>query len=217
MVEDTENSKQVEETVTKSAEAEEVEKTEVAETQRVDTEKAFHDSVKSSLETLTEVVQSVAETQKGVGDAIDGIDGRLKALETPTDLPLSPKGTAGGDSVGAKVKVPRGSGQYTPQQGIQAGLDDDRSGSDKPKTDPSGLRMEQKTETELIEKSEHSFTTETPRPNAAAETVEKSYQTDFSPILKDAREAGFEGLSSVAQNILSGKYYKPSDDEVRGF
>ena len=72
-------------------------------------------------------------------------------------------------------------------------------------------------DTELIEKSEHSFTTETPRPNAAAETVEKSYQKDFSPILKDAREAGFEGLSSVAQNILSGKYYKPSDDEVRGF
>jgi len=214
MVEDTENSKQVEETVTKSAEAEEVEKTEVAETQRVDTEKAFHDSVKSSLETLTEVVQSVAETQKGVGDAIDGIDGRLKALETPSDLPLTPRGTAGGDDVGAKVTVPRD--PYP--QGTQAGLDDDRSGADKPASDKGGLKMQKKSDdTELIEKSEHSFTTETPRPNAAAETVEKSYQQDFSPILKDAREAGFEGLSSVAQNILSGKYYKPSDDEVRGF
>ena len=72
-------------------------------------------------------------------------------------------------------------------------------------------------DTEIVEKSEHNFTTETPRPNASPETVEKSYQTDFSPILKDAREAGHEGLSKVAQNILSGKYYKPSDDEVRGF
>ena len=102
MVQDTENSEQVEETITKSAEAEEVETT-----QRVSTEKAFHDSVKSSLDTLTEVIQSVAETQKGVSDSIDGIDNRLKALETPSDLPLSPRGTAGGDDVGAKVTVPR--------------------------------------------------------------------------------------------------------------
>ena len=86
MVQDTENSEQVEETVTKSAEAEEVEKTE---NQRVDTEKAFHDTVKSSLETLTEVIQSVAETQKGVSDSIDTFDERLKALETPSDLPLA--------------------------------------------------------------------------------------------------------------------------------
>jgi hypothetical protein len=211
MVQDTENSEQVEETITKSAEAEEVETT-----QRVSTEKAFHDSVKSSLDTLTEVIQSVAETQKGVSDSIDGIDNRLKALETPSDLPLSPRGTAGGDDVGAKVTVPRD--PYP--QGTQAGLDDDRSGGDKPVSDKGGLKMQKKSEpedTELLEKSEHNFTTETPRPNASPETVEKSYQKDFSPILKDAREAGFEGLSKVAQNILGGKYYKPSDDEVRGF
>jgi hypothetical protein len=211
MVQDTENSEQVEETVTKSAEAEEVEKTE---NQRVDTEKAFQDTVKSSLETLTEVIQSVAETQKGVSDSIDTFDERLKALETPSDLPLAPRGTAGGDDVGAKVTVPRD--PYP--QGTQAGLDDDRSGRDKPVSDKGGLKMQKKSDdTEIVEKSEHSFTTETPRPNASPETVEKSYQTDFSPILKDAREAGHEGLSKVAQNILSGKYYKPSDDEVRGF
>ena len=209
MVEKTENSEQVEETITKSAEAEEVETT-----QRVSTEKAFHDSVKSSLDTLTEVIQSVAETQKGVSDSIDGIDNRLKALETPSDLPLSPRGTAGGDDVGAKVTVPRD--PYP--QGTQAGLDDDRSGADKPASDKGGLKMQKKSDdTELIEKSEHSFTTETPRPNASPETVEKSYQQDFSPILKDARESGYEGISKVAQNILAGKYYKPSDDEVRGF
>jgi adenylosuccinate synthase len=48
------------------------------------------------------------------------------------------------------------------------------------------------------------------------ETVDKSIK-DSSLILKDARAEGFEGLSSVARNILNGKYYVPSDDEVRGF
>ena len=46
--------------------------------------------------------------------------------------------------------------------------------------------------------------------------VEKSGK-DFSPILKDARSEGYEGLSKVAQDILAGKYYKPSEEEVRGF
>lgn len=197
---------------------EQVEATEVAKSddavQRVETEKSFQETVKSGFDTLTDVVQSIAESQKATQEVLGGLDNRLKALETPSDLPLTPKGTAAGDDVGAKVTVPKD--PYP--QGVQAGLDDDRNGEGKPASDKGGLKMQKKSDdTELIEKSEHSFTTETPRPNAAAETVEKSYQKDFSPILKDAREAGFEGLSSVAQNILSGKYYKPSDDEVRGF
>ena len=68
--------------------------------------------------------------------------------------------------------------------------------------------------TTLVQKSEHTFSTETPRPNAAIETLEKSGGQDFSPILKDARAGGYEGLSQVARQILSGKYYKPSSDEV---
>ena len=195
-------------------EATEVAKSDDAEVQRVETEKSFQETVKSGFDTLTDVVQSIAESQKATQEVLGGLDNRLKALETPSDLPLTPKGTAAGDDVGAKVTVPKD--PYP--QGTQAGLDDDRNGEGKPISDKGGLKMQKKSDdTELIEKSEHSFTTETPRPNAAAETVEKSYQQDFSPILKDAREAGFEGLSSVAQNILSGKYYKPSDDEVRGF
>ena len=43
--------------------------------------------------------------------------------------------------------------------------------------------------------------------------VEKSGK-DFSPILKDARGQGYEGLSKVAQDILAGKYYKPTEEEV---
>jgi len=195
-------------------EATEIAKSDDAEVQRVETEKSFQETVKSGFDTLTEVVQSIAESQKATQEVLGGLDNRLKALETPTDLPLSPKGTAASDDVGAKVTVPRD--PYP--QGVQAGLDDDRSGEDKPASDKGGLKMQKKSEddTELIEKAEHTFSTETPRPSAALENVDKSIK-DTSLILKDARAEGFEGLSNVARNILNGKYYVPSDDEVRGF
>ena len=197
---------------------EQVEDTEITKSdediQRVETEKSFQETVKSGFDTLTDVVQSIAESQKATQEVLGGLDNRLKALETPTDLPLSPKGTAAGDDVGAKVTVPRD--PYP--QGVQAGLDDDRSGEDKPASDKGGLKMQKKSDddTELIEKAEHSFNTETPRPNASIENVDKSIK-DSSLILKDARAEGYEGLSQVARNILNGKYYVPSDDEVRGF
>ena len=195
-------------------EATEIAKSDDAEVQRVETEKSFQETVKSGFDTLTEVVQSIAESQKATQEVLGGLDNRLKALETPTDLPLSPKGTAASDDVGAKVTVPKD--PYP--QGVQAGLDDDRSGEDKPASDKGGLKMQKKSEddTELIEKAEHTFSTETPRPSAALENVDKSIK-DTSLILKDARAEGFEGLSNVARNILNGKYYVPSDDEVRGF
>ena len=63
----------------------------------------------------------------------------------------------------------------------------------------------------MQEKSNFDFTTETPRPNAAIETINKS-TTDMSFVLKDAREGG--NLSVVARNILAGKYYTPTPDEV---
>ena len=176
-------------------------------------EKSFQDTVKSGFDTLTEVVQSIAETQKATQETLGGLDNRLKALETPTDLPLSPKGTAASDDVGAKVTVP----DTYQSNSIQAGLDDDRSGDKKPASDKGGLKMQKKSDdTELVEKSEHTFTTETPRPNAALETVDKSIK-DESMILKDARAQGAEGLSSVARNILAGKYYKPSEDEIGAY
>ena len=176
-------------------------------------EKSFQDTVKSGFDTLTEVVQSIAETQKATQETLGGLDNRLKALETPTDLPLSPQGTAASDDVGAKVTVP----DTYQSNSVQAGLDDDRSGDKKPSSDKGGLKMQQKSDdTELIEKAQHTFTTETPRPNAALETVGKSFK-DESLILKDARSGGAEGLSQVARNILAGKYYKPSEDEVGAY
>ena len=176
-------------------------------------EKSFQDTVKSGFDTLTEVVQSIAETQKATQETLGGLDNRLKALETPTDLPLSPKGTAASADVGAKVTVPKD--PYP--QGEQVGLDSDRQGENKPKTDKGGLKMQQKSDdTELVEKAQHTFTTETPRPNAALETVDKSIK-DESMILKDARAQGAEGLSQVARNILAGKYYTPSEDEIGAY
>jgi hypothetical protein len=135
---------------------------------------------------------------------------------------LSPEGTQGGDDVGAKVTAPNDPYPV----GDQVGLDSDRKNKNPPKKDPAGLKMQEKPvnkaeeevvesyEPEMVTKSQHEFSTETPRPGNAIETVDKSLGKDYSPILKDARAEGFDGLSVVAQNILSGKYYKPTPEEV---
>ena len=182
---------------------------------------SYENTVAKSIDTLADVVQSIAQSQQGVEKAVSEISERVKALETPSDLPLSPKGTQGGDDVGAKVTIPNDPYPV----GDQVGLDSDRKNSNPPKKDPSGLRMQEKpvnkaeedSEPEMIQKSEHEFSTETPRPGSAIETVDKSFTKDYSPILKDARSEGYEGLSKVAQNILSGKYYKPTPEEIGGF
>ena len=209
-----ENSKQAEEKKEDSEEKKEQEDEgeERVQDLREDASKAFS-KVKSSIDTLTDVVRSLAETQKGVGDTIGKFDSRLKALEKPTDLPLKPAGSAGSDNdVGADVKVP----DTYQSNSRQVGLDSDRKevdGAKKPQSDQGKLSMQEKQNLSDIQKSEHTFSTETPRPSAALETVDKSTQ-DFSPILKDARSQGFEGLSQVARDILNGKYYKPTPDEV---
>jgi len=179
---------------------------------------SYENTVAKSIDTLADVIQSIAESQQGVEKAISYFDERIKALETPSDLPLSPKGTQGGDDVGAKVTTPNDPYPV----GEQVGLDSDRKNKNPPKKDPGGLKMQEKPvnkaeedyEPEMVYKSEHEFVTETPRPGANFETVDKSLSKDYSPILKDARSNGFEGLSNVARDILNGKYYKPTPEEV---
>ena len=175
--------------------------------EREDSEKSFVEAVKSTFGDISEQLSTVVDSQKSIIDAVSSINGRVKALETPTDLALTPKGSESGDDVGASVKVP----EEPYPQGVQAKLDDDgkETTNDQAKLSIQGAIGK----SELVQKSEHTFTTETPRPNAALETVDKS-ASDLSPILKDAREAGFESLSTVAQNILKGKYYQPTADEV---
>ena len=180
---------------------------------------SYENTVAKSIDTLADVIQSIAESQQGVEKAISYFDERIKALETPSDLPLSPKGTQGGDDVGAKVTAPNDPYPV----GDQVGLDSDRKTKNPPKKDQGGLKMQEKpvnkaeeevSEPEMVTKSEHEFVTETPRPGANLETVDKSLSKDYSPILKDARSNGFEGLSNVARDILNGKYYKPTPEEV---
>ena len=178
--------------------------------EREDSEKSFVEAVKSTFGDISEQLSTVVDSQKSIIDAVSSMDSRVKALETPTDLALTPKGSESGDDVGASVKVP----EEPYPQGQQAKLDDDgkETTNDQSKLSIQGAIGK----SELVQKSEHTFTTETPRPNAALETVDKS-ASDLSPILKDAREAGFESLSTVAQNILKGKYYQPTADEVGRF
>ena len=180
---------------------------------------SYENTVAKSIDTLADVIQSIAESQQGVEKAITEMHERVKALETPSDLPLSPKGTQGGDDVGAKVTAPNDPYPV----GDQVGLDSDRKTKNPPKKDQGGLKMQEKpvnkaeeevSEPEMVTKSEHEFVTETPRPGANLETVDKSLSKDYSPILKDARSNGFEGLSNVARDILNGKYYKPTAEEL---
>ena len=167
-------------------------------------------SVSSVLDQLQSIVDSqsvLIDTQKAIGESIIELAGRVDAIEKAgndsnmapkTDLPLQPK-TSDKEDIGARVTIPDDKYQ---SESIQAGLDDDGAGHSK---DEASVK---------IEKSQPSFnfTTETPRPNAALETVNKSYSQDFSPILKDARSSG--DLSQVARDILAGKYYVPSEQEV---
>ena len=208
---DEENSKTEAPVEEEEEEESESESEETEAPERKDEEKAyFEEAVKATFDTLADQMKSIAESQKAVVPSGKRFDKRIKALEKPTDLPLSPSGNESGDDVGADVTVP----EDPYPQGKQVGLDDDGKETEN---DAGGLSMQKKPvgkTTELIQKSSHTFTTETPRPNAALETLEKSGGQDFSPILKDARAGGYEGLSQVAREILSGKYYKPSADEV---
>ena len=140
---------------------------------------SYENTVAKSIDTLADVIQSIAESQQGVEKAITEIHDRVKALETPSDLPLSPKGTQGGDDVGAKVTAPNDPYPV----GEQVGLDSDRKNKNPPKKDPGGLKMQEKpvnkaeeevSEPEMVTKSEHEFVTETPRPGANLTTVDKS-------------------------------------------
>ena len=170
-------------------------------------------SVSSVLDQLQSIVDSqsvLIETQKAIGESIVELSGRVDAIEKTgndsnmapkTDLPLQPK-VQDKEDIGADVTIPDDKYQ---SESIQAGLDDDKSGEKKPEKDEASVKIEKATPS-------FDFTTETPRPNAALEEVNKSYSGDISFVLKDARETG--DLSQVARDIQAGKYYVPSQDEV---
>lgn len=167
-------------------------------------------SVNSVLDQLQSIVDSqttLIETQKAIGESIVELSNRVDTIEKAgndsnmapkTDLPLQPK-VQDKEDIGARVTIPDDKYQ---SESIQSGLDDDGKNAGK---DEAQVKIEKATPS-------FDFTTETPRPNAALETVNKGFSEDYSPILKDARSSG--DLSQVARDILAGKYYVPSESEV---
>ena len=173
-------------------------------------DKDVEKSVNSVLDQLQSIVDSQAtliETQKAIGESLVELSNRVDTIEKAgndsnmapkTDLPLQPK-VQDKEDIGARVTIPDDKYQ---SESIQAGLDDDGKHTGK---DEAEVKIEKATPS-------FDFTTETPRPNAALETVNRGFSEDYSPILKDARSSG--DLSQVARDILAGKYYVPSESEV---
>lgn len=125
------------------------------------------------------------------------LDARIKALETPTDLPLTPK-VSDKDDIGAEVKVPN---TYQ-SNSIQAGLHDDKTGEEKPEGDKDNLSMQEKS---YLPEAQ-SFTTETPRPTANITKSVSSQGSTLNPVLKAARSRGNQYMDVLAREILSGKF-----------
>lgn len=166
-------------------------------------------SLDSSLQALTETIKGfdINGLKKDIADVanvVAGFDERVKALETPTDLPLKPKASDDED-IGAKVKAPDTYQSNSVQAGIKEADPENDQASDK-----NGLSMQEKS----FSRSERVFTTQTPRPGAALESVEKSTGRQISEVLKAARAEGHEGLSIIGRRILAGDFGRPDDGEV---
>jgi hypothetical protein len=162
----------------------------------------------SSLQALTETIKGfdisgLKEEISGIGRKVDSFDSRIKAMETPTDLPLKPQ-TSAKEDIGAKVKVPDDYQSNSNQAGIRESDAENAEEKDK-----NNLSMQEKS----FSQSTQTFTTETPRPGAALEAVEKSSGIQLNEVLKAAREAGHEDLGAVGRRILKGDFGSPEQGE----
>jgi len=168
-------------------------------TKKSSNERSFDEALIETLSTLTEHVKALSDSQFELEERIE------KALyeEPETQLDLQPK-ESDSEDIGADVVVP----DTLQSNSVQAGLDDDKSGQDKPQGDKSGLAMQQK--------ANFDFTTETPRPSASVENINKSADVELNMVLKDARSNGYEGLSHVARRILAGDYGSPATTQDNG-
>ena len=188
---------------------EEVEKTEDEDKKEEEKSKTFADSIKALTDTIGKFdSDGIRKDIKDVSNKVDEFDKRIKALEEPTDLPLKPKVSAE-DDIGAKTKVPD-----TYQSNSQQASIRDSDPKNTVESDEGKLSMQEKVAPRAIAKG--APTTETPRPFEVVEGINKynAQQLDLSPILKAAREEGFEGLGKVGKRILKGEFYAPNQDEV---
>jgi len=184
-----------------------------------DKEKTSDDSKEESNKAIIDGFTKIADVLSKNTEVLSKIDERLtKALEEPTDLPLKPKVSAE-DDIGDKVKVP----DTYQSNSQQASIDDSDPKNDNEK-DPGDLKMQEKT-VEPVNKSTQLEKITAPRPSSSntspdqsaggLTSVEKAYSgTENSPILDDMRKVGIEGKAFVANKILKGEYYMPTDAEV---
>jgi len=185
-----------------------------------DKEKTSDDSKEESNKAIIDGFTKIADVLSKNTEVLSKIDERLtKALEEPTDLPLKPKVSAE-DDIGDKVKVP----DTYQSNSQQASIDDSDPKNDNEK-DPGDLKMQEKT-VEPVNKSTQLEKITAPRPSTVNQSpdntggstltsIEKSYSgTENSPILDDMRKVGIEGKAYVANRILKGEYYMPTDQEV---
>ena len=128
-------------------------------------EKSFDEALIETLSTLTEHVKALSDSQAELESKVE------KALyeEPKTQLNIKPK-ESDSEDIGADVTVP----DTLQSNSVQAGLDDDKSGQDKPEGDDSGLAMQQK--------ANFDFTTETPRPSASVENINKSADVELNMV-----------------------------------
>ena len=180
-------------------EEDEDEEEEEGQEKKASNEQSFDEALIETLSTLTEHVKAISDSQANLEERVE------KALfeESETQLDLQPK-ESDSEDIGADVTVP----DTLQSNSVQAGLDDDKSGQDKPESDDKGLSMQQK--------ANFDFTTETPRPSASVENINKSADVELNMVLKDARSNGYEGLSHVAKRILAGDYGSPETTQQNG-
>ena len=184
------------------------------EAKKAEDEKEDKDEDKEKSTTLIDTLKGLTSAIESVDSKITklkaDVDTRIKAMETPTDLPLKPAITDEED-IGAKTQAP----DVYQSNSEQAGVDDSDPQNSVPK-DQEGLKMQEKTTQVQKASPEHTMTTTTPRPSMSpSERIENIVKSnDLNPILKDARAVGFEGLSLIAKDISKGKYYVPNESEV---
>jgi len=180
-------------------ESESEESEEESSSESEETNKSFDTALLETLSSLTEHVKSLSDRQTVIEDILE------KAMEEPTDLALDVK-VHDKEDVGDDVTVPE---QPYPQ-GEQATLDAD--GKDQKPTDKKLEIQATIGKAQEIQKGQV-FTTETPRPNAALDGINKSASSgvELNMVLKDARAEGYEGISRVAKRILAGDYGNPQE------
>jgi len=186
---------------------EEAKKAEDEKEDKKDEDKEKSKSIVDALKGLTSAIEKIdSKVEKLKNDT----DSRIKAMETPTDLPAKPAITDEED-IGAKTQAPN----VYQSNSEQAGIDDSDPQNSLPK-DPEDLKMQEKGSQVLKASPENTFATATPRPSMKpSDRIENIIKSaEANPILRDCRAVGFEGLSMIAKDITKGKYYVPNQNEV---